>query len=104
MVNLSTTKEARLYNGGKTVSSINGVGENVQLHVKNEIRTVFNTIHKFPFYSKRVWLPLSYSSHPVSLHKWREIEQMAHGNEKKKKKFPRVKDSKWTNSILLLQV
>ena len=84
MGNWSTIKEARLYNGGKTVSSINGAGENGQLHVKNEIRTVFNAIHKFPFYSKRVWLPLSYSSHPVSLHMWSEIEQMAHGDEKKK--------------------
>ena len=101
MGNWSTIKEARLYNGGKTVSSINGAGENGQLHVKNEIRTVFNAIHKFPFYSKRVWLPLSYSSHPVSLHMWSEIEQMAHGDEKKKM-FPRVKDSKWTNGILLL--
>ena len=38
------TKEARLYNGGKTVSSVNGAGETGQLHVKNEIRTNFNTM------------------------------------------------------------
>ena len=28
------TKEARLYNGGKTVSSISDVGETDQLHLK----------------------------------------------------------------------
>jgi len=28
------TKEARIYNGEKTVSSINGVGKTGQLHVK----------------------------------------------------------------------
>ena len=39
------TKEARPYNGGKTVSLINGAGQTGQLHVKNEIRTFFNTIH-----------------------------------------------------------
>ena len=41
------TKEARLYNGGKTISSTNGAGKSGQLHVKkNEIRSFFNTIHK----------------------------------------------------------
>ena len=30
----------------KTVSSISGVGKIGQLHVKNEIRTLSNTIHK----------------------------------------------------------
>ena len=40
------TKEARLYNGGKTASSISGAGKTGQLHVKNEIRTLFNTTHK----------------------------------------------------------
>ena len=39
-------KEARLYNGAKTASSINGAGKTGQLHVKNEIRTLLNTIHK----------------------------------------------------------
>ena len=34
MVNESTTKEARLYNGEKTVSSINGAGKTGQLHMK----------------------------------------------------------------------
>ena len=29
-----TTKEARLYNGEKTVSSVTGAGETGQLHVK----------------------------------------------------------------------
>ena len=46
MVNYSMTKEARLYNGEKAVSSINGAGETGQLHVKSEIETFFNTIHK----------------------------------------------------------
>ena len=33
------TKKTRLWNGGKTVSSINRAGKTGQLHVKNEIRT-----------------------------------------------------------------
>ena len=40
------TKEARIYNGEKTVSSISGAGETGQLHLKNEIRALPNTIHK----------------------------------------------------------
>ena len=36
----STIKEARLYDGEKTVSSINAAGKTGQLHVKNEIRTL----------------------------------------------------------------
>ena len=40
------TVEARLQNGGKTVSSVNGAGKPGQLPVKNEIRTFFNSIHK----------------------------------------------------------
>ena len=40
------TKEARIYNVAKTASSINGAGKTGQLHVKNEIRTLPNTIHK----------------------------------------------------------
>ena len=43
------TKEARLYNGGKIVSSLDGAGKTGQLHVKKkkkEIGTFFNTIHK----------------------------------------------------------
>ena len=34
MVSLSLIKEARIYNGEKTVSSISGAGKNGQLHVK----------------------------------------------------------------------
>ena len=40
------TKEARIYNEEKTVSSISGTGKTGQLHVKYEIRTLPNTIHK----------------------------------------------------------
>ena len=40
------TKEAKIYNGEKTVSSISGAGKTGQLHVKNEIRTLPNTMHK----------------------------------------------------------
>ena len=46
MVILTLIKEARMYNGEKTASSISGAGKTGQLHVKNEIRTVPNTIHK----------------------------------------------------------
>ena len=34
MGNLLLTKEARIYNGAKTASSVNGAGKTVQLHVK----------------------------------------------------------------------
>ena len=34
MVTLSLTEEARIYNGEKTASSINGAGKTGQLHVK----------------------------------------------------------------------
>ena len=40
------TKETRIYTVEKTVSSISGAGKTGQLHVKNEIRTLPNTIHK----------------------------------------------------------
>ena len=40
------TKEAKIYNGEKTVSSVSGAGKTGQLYVKNEIRTLPNTIHK----------------------------------------------------------
>ena len=40
------TNVARLCNGGKIVSSTNGAGITGQLHVKNAIRSFFNTIHK----------------------------------------------------------
>ena len=42
---LFLTKKARIYNGEKTASSINGAGKTGQL-LKNEIRTLPNTIHK----------------------------------------------------------
>ena len=41
------TKEAKVYNVGKTVFSTNGAGKTGQPHVKkNEIRSFFNSIHK----------------------------------------------------------
>ena len=40
------TKEARIYNVGKTASSINGVGKTGQLHVKESNWTTFLTIYK----------------------------------------------------------
>ena len=46
MVTSSLTKEARIYNGEKTASSISGAGKTGQLHVKNEIRTLPKTIHQ----------------------------------------------------------
>ena len=49
MGTLFLTKEARIYNGAKTASSINGAGKTGQLHVKNEIRALPNTIHKDKF-------------------------------------------------------
>ena len=42
---LSLTKKSRIYNGEKTASSINGAGKTGQL-LKNEIRTLPNTIHE----------------------------------------------------------
>ena len=38
-------EEARLYNGGKTVSSINSVDKIGLLHIKTENRTFFNTTY-----------------------------------------------------------
>ena len=46
MNTLSLTKEARIYNGEKTVSLMSGAGKIEQLHVKNETRTLSNTMHK----------------------------------------------------------
>ena len=47
MGTLFFTKEARIYNGEKTASSIKGPWKTRQLHVKkNQIRTLPNTIHK----------------------------------------------------------
>ena len=45
MGTLSLTKEARIYNGEKTVCSISSAGKTGQLYVI-EIRTLHNTIQK----------------------------------------------------------
>ena len=46
MDTLSLTKEARIYNGKKTTSLTSGAGKTGQPLVKNETRTLSNTIHK----------------------------------------------------------
>ena len=46
MDTLFLTKEARIHNEAKTASSVSDVGKTVQLHLKNEIRTPPNAIHK----------------------------------------------------------
>ena len=47
MDTLSLTKEARIYNGEKTISLTSGAGKTSQPSVKkNEMRTLSNTIHK----------------------------------------------------------
>ena len=46
MGTLFLTKEARIYNGAKIASSINGARKTGELHVKNEIRTLPNATHK----------------------------------------------------------
>ena len=38
-------KEAKLYNGERTLSSVNGAGKQIAT-CKNEIKVLFNTIHK----------------------------------------------------------
>ena len=43
------TKEARIYNGAKTASSINGAGKLDSYMFNNEIRTLPSTIHKDKF-------------------------------------------------------
>ena len=40
------TKEAQIYNGVKTVSSINGAEKIGEIHAKNETRSPTYTIHK----------------------------------------------------------
>ena len=45
-------KEARIYNGGKTISLKSGAGKTGQLHAKNEIRILPNVMHKDMDYSK----------------------------------------------------
>ena len=46
MDTLTLTKEARIYNGEKTISLTSGAGKTGQHLQKNETRTVSNTIHK----------------------------------------------------------
>ena len=46
MVTLSLIKEARIYNGEKTASSISGARKMDSYMSKNEIRTLPNTTHK----------------------------------------------------------
>ena len=50
MGTLSLTKEARIYNGEKTISLTSGAGKTSQPSVKkkkkNEMRTLSNNIHK----------------------------------------------------------
>ena len=49
MVILSLTKEARIFNGGKTISLTSGAGKTGQRVVKKKkkkTRTLSNTIHK----------------------------------------------------------
>ena len=43
---LSLTKEAKIYNGEKTISLTSGVGKTRQSPIKNETRTLSNTIYK----------------------------------------------------------
>ena len=43
---LSLTKEARIYNGAKTASSIHGAGKTGQLYIKKWNRIFLNIIHK----------------------------------------------------------
>ena len=46
MDTLSLTKEARIYNGEKTISLKSGAGKTGQPLAKNETRTLSNTRHK----------------------------------------------------------
>ena len=46
MDTLSLTKEARIYNGLKTISWTSGAGKTGQPLIKKETRTLSNTIHK----------------------------------------------------------
>ena len=46
MDTLSLTKEARIYNGEKTISLTTGAGITGQQQIENETRTLSNTIHK----------------------------------------------------------
>ena len=46
MDTLSLTKEARIYNGEKTISLTSGAGKTGQPLQNNETRTLANAIHK----------------------------------------------------------
>ena len=46
MVTLSLIKEASIYIGVMTASSISGAGKTGQVHVKVSLRTLPDTIHK----------------------------------------------------------
>ena len=46
MVTLSSTKEARIYNGEKTIALTSGAGKLVNDLQNNETRTLSNTTHK----------------------------------------------------------
>ena len=46
MSTLYFTKQAKIYNGVKAASSINGTGKTGQLMLKNKIRTLPNTMYK----------------------------------------------------------
>ena len=46
MDTLSLTKEAKIYNGEKTISLRSCAGKTGQPLIKNETRTLSNTIHK----------------------------------------------------------
>ena len=46
MDTLSLKKEAKIYNGEKTIGLTNGAGKTGQPPVKNETRILSNTIHK----------------------------------------------------------
>ena len=45
MGTLFFTKEARIYNGAKTASSLNGAGKTGQLHVKEHFLTPYTKIN-----------------------------------------------------------
>ena len=46
MDTLSLTKKSRIYNGEKTASLTSGAGKTGESLIKNETRTLSNTIHK----------------------------------------------------------
>jgi len=46
MDTLSLTKEARIYNGEKTIPLTSGAGKTGHHLSKNETRTLYNTVHQ----------------------------------------------------------